>query len=344
MTAQTLDGLPAETRSTLIDFRCELAELRVYVALQLLALAHKAGFNPAQLRIPAGQEVGGQWTDGDGGQGGDVILIGARGRGSVSVRIGNQTFEATPGQAARYAVANGRAEAATARVAEVDQTWRPQRSLTDPNSIDGQIRRAEGEAREAEARLAELARGRFGDNQGPPLDPAGQRAGTGTPSLSPPEAIGSFRLITGMPDTGSGIARSRSDGTVAFTEVDGQAVFGVNANAQGYTARDEAMARDMRQRLIERYPDLMATGNIGQKPNDALFHAEANALMRAAEPYGGTLAGRTIEMRVDRRMCDSCDAVLPPLAAQIGNPTVRIIDGTGALWIMRDGTWLRRGR
>lgn len=39
---------------------------------------------------------------------------------------------------------------------------------------------------------------------------------------------------------------------------------------------------------------MMATGNIGPKPNDALFHAEANALLRAAEPYGGTLAGRAI--------------------------------------------------
>ena len=95
-----------------------------------------AGFNPAQLRILAGQDGGGRWIDSEGG---DVILIGARGRGSVLVRIGNQTFEATPAQAARYAVANARAEAAAARVAEVDPTWRPQRSLTDPNSIEGQI-------------------------------------------------------------------------------------------------------------------------------------------------------------------------------------------------------------
>lgn len=162
--------------------------------------------------------------------------------------------------------------------------------------------------------------------------------------MPPPEAIGSFRSITGMPDVGSGIARSRSDGTVAYTEVDGHAVFGVNANAPGYTARDEAMARDMRSRLIERYPEVMATGNVGHKPNDALFHAEANALLRAAEPFGGSLAGRTIEMRVDRPLCPSCDAVLPYLGAQIGNPTVRIIDGAGDIWIMRDGIWIRGGR
>lgn len=142
-----------------------------------------------------------------------------------------------------------------------------------------------------------------------------------------------------MPDVGSGIARSRSDGTVAYTEVDGQAVFGVNANAQGYTARDEAMARDMRQRLIERYPDVMATGNIGHKPNDALFHAEANALMRAAEPYGGTLTGRTIEMRVDRGLCGSCEKVLPAIGMELGNPTVRFRNPYGAVKTMKDGRW-----
>ena len=146
-----------------------------------------------------------------------------------------------------------------------------------------------------------------------------------------------------MPDVGSGIARSRSEGTVAYTEVDGQAVFGVNANAPGYTASDEAMARDMRQRLIDRYPDVMATGNIGHKPNDALFHAEANALMRAAEPYGGSLAGRTIEMRVDRRFVRQLRArCCPYIGLQLGNPTVRFIDGNGALWTMRDGTGQER--
>ncbi len=342
MTTQIRDGLPDETHLPLLELRCELAALKVYLALKRLVLSHKAGFNPAQLRIPAGQTGGGRWTDGNGG--GDVILIGAQGRGSVSVRMGNRTLDATPAQAARYAVASARADAARTRVRETDPTWQPRPSLTNANSIEGQIRRAEGEAREAEARLAELARARFGDNQGPPLDAGGPRAGTGKPSLSPPEAIGSFRSILGMPDVGSGTARARSEGTVAYTEVDGQAVFGVNANAPGYTARDETLARDMRARLIERHPDVMATGNIGHKPNDAPFHAEANALLRAAESNGGTLAGRTIEMRVDRELCRSCEFVLPSMGTQIGNPKVRIIDGTGAVWIMRDETWISKGR
>jgi len=340
VTDETFDQLLYEARLSLRSIRREVAEIRVYLALKrIVALSHKAGFNPGQLRLPAGQPGGGRWTDG-----GDVILVGARGLGSVSVRVGTRTLDATPAQAARYAVANLRADAAIRRVQEIDPTWRPQPSLTDPNSIEGQIRRAEGEAREAEARLGDLARARFGDNHGPPLDAASPRAGTGTPSSLPPETIGSFRTITGMPDIGAGPARAKSDGTVAYLEVDGQTVFGVNSNAPGYTVRDEAMARDMRARLIERYPDIMNTGRVSYKPNDALLHAEANGLLRAAEPYGGSLAGRTIEMRVDRELCWSCRRALPSLGAEIGNPTVRIIDGTGAIWIMRDGTWIRRGR
>lgn len=132
MTDHILDGLPIEARPLLLDLRCELAALRVYVALERLVLSHKAGFNPAQLRIPAGQPGGGQWTDGEGGV---VILIGARGRGSVSVRVGSRTLDATPAQAARYAVANARAEAAAARVREVDPSWRPRPSLSNPGSI-----------------------------------------------------------------------------------------------------------------------------------------------------------------------------------------------------------------
>lgn len=322
---------------SLYDIRLEVAALRIYLALKrLVALSHKAGFNPAQLRLPAGRPGGGRWTDSEGG---DVIFVGARGRGSVSVHVGNRTLDATHAQAARYAVANLRANTAIHRVREIDPSWRPRPSLNDPNSIEGQIRRAEGEAREAEARLVELARARFGDNQGPSLDPPFPRADTVTPTLPPSEAIRSFRSITGMPDVRSGIARTYTDGTVAYTEIDSRPVFGVNSDAPGYTMRDEEMARDMRQRLIEQYPAVMATGNIGHKPNDALFHAEANALMRAAEPYGGSLAGRTIEMRVDRSLCRSCGVVLPYIGLQLGNPTVRFIDAFGRLKTMKNGQW-----
>lgn len=339
MTASELETLLYEVRMTFHAVRREIATQRLIFCLEkLAALNRRGGFNPAQLRIPAGNPEGGRWTDS--GEGGDLVLATARGRGSVSVRVGNRTLDATPAQAARYAVANSRAEAGRRRVQELDPAWQPRPSLTDPNNIESQIRRAESEARDAEMRLAGLSRSRFGDNQGPPLDPPGARTGSGTPTLPPFDAINGFRAVTGMPDIGGGIAGPKTDGTVAFTEVDGRPVFGVNGNAPGYTVSDEAVARDMRSRLVERYPDMMATDNLGHIPNNARFHAEANALMRAVEPYGGTLAGRTIEIRVDRPLCPSCDTVLPLVGLQLGNPTVRFRDAQGREKTMTNGSWL----
>jgi hypothetical protein len=147
-----------------------------------------------------------------------------------------------------------------------------------------------------------------------------------------------------MPDIGDRPASTRIEGTVAYAEVGGRPVIGVNSNAPGYTMADEVAAQNLRVRLVERYPEVMATENLGYRPNDALYHAEANALLRAAEPHGGSLAGRTIEMRVDRWLCGSCETVLPYVGLQVGNPTVRIIDGRGETWIMRDGMWITRGR
>ena len=104
------------------------------------------------------------------------------------------------------------------------------------------------------------------------------------------------------------------------------------------------LARVPRSELIELYPTVMATTNLGWKPNDAVFHAEANALLRAAQIHGGTLHGREVEMRTDRELCRSCRAILPSIGVQLGNPRVRIIDGAGQIWILRNGVWFQRGR
>jgi hypothetical protein len=156
--------------------------------------------------------------------------------------------------------------------------------------------------------------------------------------------IAAYRQITGMPDTIGGLAGATSDRTVAYALVDGRPVIGVSSRSSGYTDADDAAAKTMRAKLVALYPDVMATGNVGNMPNNGLYHAEANALMRAAEPTGGSLAGRTIDLTGDRRLCGSCEQVLPLVGLQLGNPTVRIIDGTGAVWIMRDGGWAIRGR
>ena len=96
-----------------------------------------------------------------------------------------------------------------------------------------------------------------------------------------------------------------AESTVAITTVGGQDKYGVNAGHHTYTAKDDSDARRMRTVLIAKYPNTMDTKNIGRMPNNALFHAEVTVLLRAARDNGGTLAGKTFEVFVDRIMCEN---------------------------------------
>ena len=334
---QSFDQKLRSARWMLLHLKYKLAAQRFQRTLSRYISQIK--FNPGQLRIPAGQPGGGQWTNGE--DGGNVIRVGARGRTFVAVRVGNQALAATPGQAGRLAYANARAQQTLEQVRELDPTWRPTPSLSNPNSVEGAIRTAEAEAVQAQARLRELLRPR--SNGGPPLDPiAGGNTGLTAPL--PPVCIATYRNVTGMPDIGDRPALGSAQGTVAFASVDGKPVFGVNSDAPGYTVADTAAAQTMRDRLIAADPRTMNTEHPGRMPNNALFHAETTALLRAAEPYGGSLAGRTIEMSTDRPLCRSCEKILPLVGKNVGNPKVTIIDGRGDLWIMRDGRWIAGGR
>ncbi|MEX0745906.1 MAG: hypothetical protein WD118_09930 [Phycisphaeraceae bacterium] len=84
----------------------------------------------------------------------------------------------------------------------------------------------------------------------------------------------------------------------------------------------------------------MKTDNIGQIPNNAIYHAETTCLLRAACANGGTLAGKTIEVHVDRKICWSCKEILPYIGLELGNPTVTFIEPTGRVRTMRDGDWI----
>jgi MafB19-like deaminase len=332
-----LKQLPFDYNSAYLKLKSEIAAKRFILAARRLAeLLRKAGFNPAQPRNPAGQSDGGQWV-GDGT--GKVTLATARGRTSVPVIIRGRVLEASPAQAAKLALAQVRAREAIRQVRKLDPSWNPRPSLSARN-VEGEIRTLEFEAIQAEARLAELARIGMGGNNGPPLGEPAPRFGTGSASPPPFEAISAYHRLTGMPDLATSIAARASEGTVAFGEINGRYVFGVNSNAPGYTVADQTAAEAMRDQLVEQYPNVMQTENLGRKPNDALFHAEANALMRAAKANSGTLAGRTMEVQVDRPMCDSCDKVLPLIGLQLGNPTVRFRDSRGGVKIIKNGEWI----
>jgi hypothetical protein len=133
-------------------------------------------------------------------------------------------------------------------------------------------------------------------------------------------------------------------GTVARTKINGEEVFGVNSDSPAYTSADDRAARRLRSTLIDNYPHVMQTRNIGQYPNDAVFHAEATALLRAAAKNGGTLAGQELVVYVDKALCPSCLEVLPYIGREVGNPTVTFVPAEAEPKTMKNGDWVKPAR
>jgi hypothetical protein len=129
-------------------------------------------------------------------------------------------------------------------------------------------------------------------------------------------------------------------GTVSYTTLDGVEIFGSNSTSPTYTSRDRAAALELRAKLIDQYPDVMDTDDPGRRPNDAVFHAETTALLRAARANGGTLAGKNLDVHVDRILCPSCQTVLPYVGVEIGNPIVTFVDPKGKRMTMKNGSWV----
>jgi hypothetical protein len=222
-----------------------LAALRVKLALMRLEeLRRKAGFNPDQPRVPAGNPDGGQWTSG----------------GGTSARI---------------------------RLAAGDK---PQLGRGTMATIAVQLAKRIIDANRSDNGLWDLFQSKIG--------------------------------------------------TVTYTNIDGENIFGTNSTSPTYLSADLAAAERVRDALIEKYPDVMNTQNIGRRPNNAVFHAEATVLLRAANAYGGTLVGRTLEVFSDRAICDSCKVVLPLIGRELGNPTVTFVGPSGSTKTMRNGDWI----
>jgi hypothetical protein len=116
------------------------------------------------------------------------------------------------------------------------------------------------------------------------------------------------------------------DGAVALTTFDDKNIFGSNSTSPTYTDADREAAKDLRDKLVAKYPDAMRADNVGYTPNNALFHAETNVLLRAAEANGGTLAGKSLDIYVDRRLCPNCERVVPLVGLELGNPTLTFVD------------------
>ena len=134
-------------------------------------------------------------------------------------------------------------------------------------------------------------------------------------------AIEAYRKEKGLRDL-----FDQKKGVVAHTIVDGKDIFGVNSKSDAYTSADRAAAEKLRETLIKKYPALSSGDNIGQMPRNAIFHAETTVLLRAARQNGGTLAGQTMTVYVDADRCNNCDAILPYVGLELGNPIVTFVD------------------
>ena len=130
-------------------------------------------------------------------------------------------------------------------------------------------------------------------------------------------------------------------GTVTVTTSNGKHIFGSNSDSPTYTRADRVVAEGMRRILIQKYPDVMKTDNIGQKPNDALFHAETTVLLRAAREK---MAERSQARHWRCLQIASCVTVarrcLPYLGVELGNPTVTFVGPNGSRKTMRNGSWI----
>ena len=266
-----------------------------------------------------------------------------RGNPRVPIVVGRRIYEVEPYGAAELAALAAEARAAREEASRVNPEFRPGTYMTS-ETPEGQRALYEGQI--AEANAAIRGEGRFGiGGNGPPREPSPLRPSTGTPGSIPFDYYNqSYRDLTGMPELIGPVATSKADGTVALTEIGGQKVFGINSDAPGFTSGDREAANVMRDTLIEKYPDKMNTEHPGRFPNNAVYHAETTALLRAGKLNGGSLAGQTLEVNVDRPVCKDCNVVLPLVGLELGNPTVIFRDPKGVTTTIRDGQFIEDGR
>ncbi len=154
--------------------------------------------------------------------------------------------------------------------------------------------------------------------------------------------IDAFRSENGLWDL-----FGRRDGAVTVTTIDGKDIYGSNSGLPMYRAFDRTETDNLRSNLLEKcphlrekYPHLADRDKVGEMPLNALDHAETNVLLRAAREHGGSLAGRTLEVFGDTRLCNNCDVVLPYVGLEVGNPTVTFVGPRGERRTMRDGRWI----
>lgn len=248
---------------------------------------------------------------------------------------------ASLGQRTRLEIATARSEDALRKIRRYDENWEPREQSwsATPGSIEGAIARAEARAVEAEAYLSQRRSG-IGGNLGPPLDlnPANRAPEFGR--CDGTSWIDSYRTINNATDLFGRPVWPNHRGTVAVARIDGDIYFGVNSKAPGYSDADWNLAAGLRDQMALEHPELIRGESRGSRPLDAVFHAEANLLIRASR-YVGSLVKRSIEVQVDRPVCWSCEQALPKVGLELGDPYVTIREvRSGRASVMWQGEWL----
>ena len=347
-------GLPA-----LLCMSSELAALKFQLAMVKFKLALERHYAADQPRAPLGTPIGGQWI-GPGGYRVDAtpsqkpVRVAQSGPGSPLIlpeqdplAADNRIFRIVINPNSRSQIdetdpqvvyTRYEAEQAVTQVRRLEPDWQPRPGLYE--DTQGAIADNIGIRQEAEARLLVQASLRMGHN-GPPdeADPASLSPG----SIDPDTPLPVLRQIVGMPDLDGIRVEKREKGTLAKADIDGQVMFGMNSTAQGYSPEyDGTAAMALRDYLILKYgAAIMKVQNPGQKPNDAVTHAEATVLMRFARAFGGSLKGKRVEIKIDRPLCRSCKDILQLIAKELGNPDVIITEPDGTILEVRNGDWIK---
>ena len=137
------------------------------------------------------------------------------------------------------------------------------------------------------------------------------------------DTIDQFRKNkTGFDELGDTIpVRGDGQGTVAFVDVGGTPIFGVNSSTLVNDV-DKNLSREWRDRL-----------GFNQGEGQVVFHAEAHSLIRAFDKSDGNLPS-TINLFVDRQTCGNCQRFLPELMHEMGVDTLNITMKNGRTLIL----------
>lgn len=144
--------------------------------------------------------------------------------------------------------------------------------------------------------------------------------GYGTPK-DPWEAIDDFRGHAGMPRLGETVPKiGDGNGTVAFVDLDGKKIFGINSSLLSDSSKD----------LGRKWKEILG---LGRGKDQVFFHAEGNALMRTYERLGGNMP-KEMTMYVDRYSCGNCQTYLPEMMKEMGIEKLTIFSKNGKTVIL----------